>query len=356
MGPFLFCLLAFILMYIAFDLVNNLNEMVESRLDLLVLIPYYLNLIPFIFVQTAPMAILVAIMYSLGIFNKNNELLAMRSSGISLLHILMPFIMIGLLISMTVFIVNDKVVPVSAMASAKIKDEKIEKARLSKKVKRHVELELGNIAFHGKKNRIIYARRYSVYQRKISELIIFDQDKKQNIISKITADEAEWNNDRWRGKNVVFFSMDKRSRIVGEPEFHENAYIDIEETPVDFRQRQNQTEFMSYEELKKSIGYLSFVGGLTVKKLEVDLNQKLAFPFANLVVILVASPFAFKTSRKSGVILGICMSVAMVAGYYVIMSVSLAFGKAGFISPVLAAWLPNIIFGAAGMILIIKNK
>ncbi len=356
MGPFLFCLLTFILMYISFDLVNNLNEMVESRLDFLVLIPYYLNLIPFMFVQTAPMSVLVAIMYSLGIFNKNNELLAMRSSGISLLHILMPFIMMGLLISVTVFIVNDKVVPISTMTSAKIKDEKIEKARLSKKIKKHVELELENIVFHGKKNRMIYARRYSVYQQKISELIIYNQDKEQSVISKITAVEVGWKNDRWHGKNVVFFSLDKRGRIVGEPEFHEDAYIDIEETPVDFRQRQNQTEFMSYEELKKYIGYLSFVGGLTVRKLEVDLNQKLAFPFTSLIVILMASPFAFRTSRKSGVILGICMSLAMVVGYYVIMSMSLAFGKAGFLSPVLAAWLPNIIFASTGIILIIKNK
>ena len=356
MGPFLFCLLTFILLYIAFDLVNNLNEMVESRLDLLVLIPYYLNLVPFIFVQTAPIAILVAIMYSLGIFNKNNELLAMRSSGISLLHILVPFIMMGLLISVTAFIVNDRVVPVTTMNSAKIKDEKIEKARISKKIKKYAELELENIAFHGKKNRIIYARRYFVYQRKINDLIIFNQDKEQHVVSKITATEVDWQNDRWHGKNVVFFDLDKRGRIVGEPEFHEDAYIDIEESPVDFRQRQNQTEFMSYAELKKYIGYLSFVGGATVRNLKVDLNQKLAFPFANLIVILVASPFAFRTSRKSGVIAGICMSIAMVAGYYVIMSTSLAFGKAGFISPVLSAWVPNIIFAATGMVLIIKDK
>ncbi|MDD5680232.1 MAG: LptF/LptG family permease [Candidatus Omnitrophica bacterium] len=355
-GPFLFCLLTFILIYIAIDLFNNLNEMVESHMQLTVIIPYYLNLVPFVFVQTAPIAVLVAIMYSLGIFNKNNEILAMRSSGISLLHILIPFIMMGILISVAVFIVNDKIVPVSTMNSAKIKDEKIENAKKTKNLKGKTEIELENIAFHGKKNRIIYARRYFVYQQKISDLIIFNQDNEQNVVSKITATEVGRQDDRWHGKNVVFFNLDKRGRIKGEPEFHEDAYIDIQESPADFRQRQNQTEFMSYAELKKYIGYLSFVGGRTVRNLQVDLNQKLAFPFANLIVILVASPFTFQTSRKSGVIVGICMSIAMVAGYYVIMSMSLAFGKAGFISPVLSAWIPNIIFAAIGMVLIIKNR
>ena len=343
-------------MYIAIDLFNNLNEMTKSQMDLLALIPYYLNLVPFVLVQTAPIAALVAIMYSLSVFNKNNEILAMRSSGISLLHILVPFIITGVLISVAVFIINDRVVPVSTMNSAKIKDEKIEKAKIAKRLNKKAEIELENIAFHGKKNRMIYTRRYFVYQQKMNELIIYNQDKEQNIASKITATEVLWQDNRWHGKNVVFFDLDKNGRIIGEPEFHEEAYINIQETPADFRQRQNQAEFMSYEELNRYIGYLSFVGGRTVRNLKVDLNQKLAFPFANLIVILVASPFAFRTSRKSGVIIGICMSIAMVAGYYVIMSMSLAFGKAGFLSPVLSAWVANIIFGVAGIVLILKNK
>ncbi len=355
-APFLFCLLTFILVYMAIDLFNNLNEMVESRLDIVTVFKYYLNLAPFIFVQTAPIAVLVAIMYSLGIFNKNNEILAMRSSGISLFGILTPLIMTGLLISAAAFLVNDRVVPVSSMASARIKDEKIEKAEKTKKLKKKVEIELENIAFHGKKNRIIYARRYFVFQKKITGLIIFNQDKEQSVTSKVTASEANWRDDKWYGKTVVFFSLDKTGRIIGEPDFYEEAYIDMEEGPADFRQRQNQTEFMGPSELKKYIGYLSFVGGATIRNLKVDLHQKFALPFANLIVILVASPFAFKTNRRSGVIMGICVSVAMVAGYYVIMSMGLAFGKAGFIPPFLSAWCANIIFAAIGLVLIFRDK
>ncbi|MBU4376110.1 MAG: LptF/LptG family permease [Candidatus Omnitrophica bacterium] len=355
-GPFIFCLLSFIFVYIAIDLFNNLNEMVESRLDIITVFYYYLNLIPFIFVQTAPIAVLVAIMYSLGIFNRNNEILAMRSSGISLLDILTPLIMMGLLISVAAFLVNDRVVPTSSMTSARIKDEKMEKVKNTKKLKKKVEIELENIAFHGKKNRIIYARRYFVFQKKIVGLIIFNQDKEQSVTSKITASEASWQNDKWYGRTVVSFNLDKTGRIVGDPDFYEEAYIDIEEDPADFRQRQNQTEFMSSAELKKCIGYLSFVGGTTVRNLKVDLHQKFALPFANLIVILVASPFAFRTNRRGGVIMGICISIAMVLGYYVIMSVSLAFGKAGFIPPFLSAWCPNIIFAAAGLILILRDK
>lgn len=355
-GPFLFCLLTFILVYIAIDLFNNLNEMVESRLNVMTVFYYYLNLAPFIFVQTAPIAVLVAIMYSLGIFNKNNEILAMRSSGLSLFDILTPLIVAGILISIAAFLVNDRVVPASSMTSARIKDEKIEKAKETKKLKKKVEIELENIAFHGKKNRIIYARRYFVFQKKIAELIIFDQDKEQNVTSKITAAEAVWQNDKWHGKTVVFFNLDKSGRIIGDPDFYEEAYIEMPETPADFRQRQNQTEFMSTAELKKYIGYLAFVGGRTIRNLEVDLNQKFALPFANLIVILAASPFAFRTNRRSGVIMGICASVAIVAGYYVIMSMSLAFGKAGFIAPFLSAWCANIIFAAIGLMLILRDK
>src|SRR3990167_10222935 len=114
--------------------------MVANRLDLLILIPYYLNLVPFIFVQTAPIAVLVAIMYSLGIFNKNNEILAMRSSGISLFDILTPLIITGLLISVAAFLLNDMVVPITSMTAAKIKDEKVEKVKDTKKLKKKLEI------------------------------------------------------------------------------------------------------------------------------------------------------------------------------------------------------------------------
>jgi len=359
-GPFLFCLLLFVLFYLVIDLFDDLSEMIENNVDLRILFPYYLNCMPLIFVQMTPIAVLISIMYSLGTFNKHNEIFAMQASGISLLRILAPLIVTGFLISVAVFIVNDKVVPDSTINASEIKEDKIEKAKIKKKFKKSEKI-LENLAFYGEGNKIIYARLYNVYKNGITELIIHDQDENQNIVSKTSAREAQWNNNVWLGKDVMFFHLDSTGRIVGEPEFYEEKYLDLKETPADFKKRRNQADFMSFEfmsfaELKGYIKRLSLETGPTIRNLKVALNQKIAFPFVSLIVVLIASPFAIVHTRKGGVFVGIGISLALVFGYYAIMTISLALGKEGFIHPAISAWFANILFATFGLLLIIRHK
>ena len=343
------------MLYTVIDLFDKLNEMIENNVDLWVLFPYYLNSIPFIFVQTTPIAVLVSIMFSLGMFNKHNEITAMRASGISLLRILTPLIAAGFIISVIVFIVNDRVVPDTTANVAEIKEEKIEKVKMEKKLHRGEKIR-ENIAFYGEGNKIIYARRYNVYRNKLEDIIIHEQDKNQSVVSKTTASDVAWENNKWHAKNVMFFHLDSSGRIIGKPEFYENKDLDIKETPVEFRKRRHQTEFMSFQELQEYIKRLSFEGGTTIRILKVDLNQKTALPFVNFIVVLVASPFALIHMRRGGLLVGIGISIAIVLGYYTVMSVSLALGKAGFIHPIIAAWFANIVFAGLGMILILRHR
>jgi len=359
-GPFLFCLMVLITLYIVIDVFDKLSEMLESNVDLKILFPYYLNLIPLMFVQMAPIAVLVSIMYSLGIFNRYNEILAMQASGISLLRILSPLIIAGLFISIVVFVVNDKVVPGGTINASEIKEEKIEKAKIKKKLKKKEKI-LENIAFYGKENKIIYVRRYSVYDNKINEIIIYTQDENQNIVSKTTAQEALWENNRWRGKNVISFHLDSIGHIIGEPEFYEEKYLDTKEMPLDFKKRRHQAgfmsfEFMSFKELKEYIERLSFEKGPMIRNLKISLNQKIAFPFVNLIVVLIASPFALVHTRKGGVLTGIGITIVLVSGYYAVMTISLAIGKAGFLHPLIAVWSTNILFALIGLMLIIRHR
>ena len=357
---FLFCLLTFILLYVVIDLFDKLNEMIESKVELWVIFPYYLNSIPLIVVQTAPIAVLVAAMFSLGTFNRYNEITAMRSSGISLFRILTPLIAAGFIISIVTFIINDKVVPDSIMNSVRIKEEKIKKASVKKKTKKGEKI-LENIVFYGEGNKLIYARRYSVYKKNISGLIMHQQDENHNIVSKTTATEVQWKDSKWHGNNIMFFHLDNTGRIIGEPMFYEARYVDIKETPVDFEKRRHKAafmgfEFMSFTELKSYIDRLSFESGPAMRNLKVALNQKISFPFVNLIVILIASPFALIHARRGGILMGIGISIALVLGYYTVMSFSLALGKAGFIHPVIAAWFANVSFAALGVILILRHR
>jgi lipopolysaccharide export LptBFGC system permease protein LptF len=111
---------------------------------------------------------------------------------------------------------------------------------------------------------------------------------------------------------------------------------------------------MSYTELRRHIAGLE-PSGFDVSELRVALDRKLAFPFVTLIMTLIAVPFAVSAGRR-GAMYGIGVGIVLALVYWTMISVFAAFGQGGLISPVLAAWAPNLIFGAAAAYLLLTVR
>jgi lipopolysaccharide export LptBFGC system permease protein LptF len=126
------------------------------------------------------------------------------------------------------------------------------------------------------------------------------------------------------------------------------------EPPSYFATEQPDPIRMSYGQLRYYIAELR-TSGFNVVNYQVALHRKLSFPWVTVIMTLIAIPFAVTTGRK-GAMFGIGLGVALSLGYWVMMSVSIAIGKGGAISPLLAAWAPNLIFGAAAVYLLLTVR
>ena len=115
----------------------------------------------------------------------------------------------------------------------------------------------------------------------------------------------------------------------------------------DFIRIQKPVTSMSYRELKDYVAQLEGAG-FQVRKYLVELYSKLSFPLVNLVMVLVAIPFALQSPR-GGRLFGIGLAIAIMAGYLVVHYVALAFARADLLPPLLAAWTANIIFLGIGV-------
>ena len=111
---------------------------------------------------------------------------------------------------------------------------------------------------------------------------------------------------------------------------------------------------MSYEELNRHIVQLR-ASGFHVVPYMVQLQRKIAFPFVALIMTLLAVPFAVTTGRR-GALYGIGVGIVLAIIYWTTQSVFAAIGAGGVISPVLAAWAPNILFGAAAAYMILTVR
>ena len=141
----------------------------------------------------------------------------------------------------------------------------------------------------------------------------------------------------------------------------------MDESPKDLSKRERKHSEMSRKALKKKIALMKEVTKTAVDKeivaeytklyhkLDVILNQRVALPFSCLVFGLFGIPLGLRPQRTNTSI-GLGLSLVFILFYYVLMTLGRALGISGAVSPFLAAWLPNIIFGIIGVILFVRAR
>lgn len=348
LGPLVWCLFLFIIMAVIIDIFSFIDDIVKYHIPFTSIAAFYVYYCPTIFVQVMPMAVLLSTLYLLSNLNKHNEITALKSSGISLWRILAPMLIIGFLISVVVFVVNDRVIPVSSQVANMIRQEELEKEKRKDQPGKSI---IENVAIYGSGNRIIFARTYDVQKKTLGDVIIHEHDSSEKLISKITAQKGVWVGHGWRFFNVIMYRVDNAGTILGEPLFYKEKIIQLREKPKDFANREWRAEYMSYGQLNRYIRNFKTAGVKFIRGLLVDLHYKISFAFISLIIILVGAPFALITTR-GGVLIGIGMSIGIGLLYYAFIAISLAFGKAGLLPPILAAWLGNIVFAIIGIRLV----
>jgi lipopolysaccharide export system permease protein len=351
LGPLVWCLLLFTVMAVIIDVFSFIEDIVKYNIPVTSIIAFYVYYCPTIIIQVTPMAVLLSTIYLLSNLHKHNEIIAMKSSGINLWRVLAPLLVIGLLVSVFTYIINDKIIPSSSKISNTIRREELERDK-PKEARQKV---LQNVAIYGFGNRIVFAKSYDTENRVLSDIIIHEHDINANLKSKITAASGEWTGKNWKFTKVIRYKIDNSGEILQQPEFFEEKILPIRERPSDFANREWKSECVSYAELKRYIR--NFKGGSHkfISSLLVDLHYKVSFCFINLIIILVSAPFAL-ISTRGGVLVGVGMSIAIGLLYYAVISIALAFGKGGLLPPFLAAWFGNIIFAGVGIHLINKRN
>jgi len=348
--PFFYCLFLFVFLYTVADVLGHLDILIRQDIPFAVVKEYYLASLPLIFVQTSPFAILLATVFLLGNLNRNNEILALRASGVDTLRIVTPLILIGLAVSLAVFLVNDKLVPQSSVSINTVQQLYFNK----NKADRTQELE--NITIFGKNGRLFYARLYDIKQKVLQDVVLLEHDTNQVLKRKITAQRMEWTGDKWRFIGCAVFRFDKEGNVLGKPAiFRTPKIIQFDDRPENLLKEQTQPEFMNYGQLREYIHILDLESKSTAKKLLVDMYYKLAVPFTGLVIMIIGIPFALKRTRTKAIgSIGIALAISII--FYVANATFLALGKGGLVPPIIAAWAANIIFAGFGIYLLAKAK
>jgi len=343
---FLLSVCTFNVIYLVIDFFQSVDKLLEHSAPLRLVLWYYLLKTPIITFQTLPLAVLLSTLVTLGILSRHMEITAMKASGISLYRITRPVILISLAIAFINFFGNEYLSPYSFRKSQYIMDVDV--------LRRNHRASFKNLNIWYRDDSSIYNfQAFDPEHNTLKGITIYLFGPDFQLRERVDAHDAVWEEDRWTLKDVTIRRFHGRESMTVET--HRQKVFAMNITPETLRKVEKDMEEMGYGELKRYVRRLQ-KAGYDATKYVVDLQIKLSFPFVNLIMVFIGIPFALKTGRTGGFAAGIGISLAIGLTYWILLSVSRAFGHSGILPPLLSAWSPHLLFGGAGLITLMSIR
>ncbi len=350
LGPFLYCLAGFLMIFVIADLFDNLSDFLEARTPVRLIGFYYLVLIPSQLAQITPVSLLLGVLYSLSTLTKNNELTAFRASGISILRLMTPIIAAGLLMSIGMAILHETVAPQADYWCHTFRREQGQADPANVHVYRQLAVK------NQSANRFWLMGAFDTRDFSMKQVEVLQQRPDTSDERKIWADDVRWLDGRWWFRDVKEQQYDNDGNPLGAPRFAlQEEMMQLDEQPSFFLNEVKDPRFLSSRELAGYIAAHPYRDEADLARVRVDLHHRLATPWTCLVVTLLGIPFGTTTGGK-GAMRGIALSIGLFFSYYVVSNVSLALGKSMSIPAALAGWLPVSLFLVLGGFLIYRMR
>ena len=344
-GTLVFSLISFAAIFIIIDLIGFLDKFIDHKVGPAIIAKYYIYYLPYIIVLTLPVATLLASLFSIGQLARLNELTAMQASGLSNYRILSSLFVAGIVISLSAMYLGESLVPYANQLKKDVYETNVK--RSSKKSKRQTK----NIQLQIDENKWLVIGFFDVNTNTAFKVSI-EEYEKNSLIRRFDAPKMVWEEKRWnleQGYERQF--VNKKEQAIFFKKLH---LQDINFKPEDIARIQKKAEEMSYWELKNFIKEIRRTGGNPDRWL-VELYLKIAFPFANLIIILFGAPLASRKTR-SGTAVSFGVSLFICFLYFGFIKVGQSLGHNGTLPPLLAAWLGNMFFGAGAIYILIKSN
>jgi LPS export ABC transporter permease LptG/LPS export ABC transporter permease LptF len=346
---FLWSFLACGTLFVLLTLFDLLDDIIRNKVPLLLVLDYLTFLTPEIVKLVIPMSLLLAILIHFGILEKNSEITAIKAGGWSLHRIAIPVFLIGALFCVALFFVQDYVAPYANVRQDSLRD-------LIKGKPPRTTMRLQRKWIFGESGRIYNYEYFDRNQDSFVDLNIYDVDLHSvRILRRIHAARARIDRQgSWRLEDG--WVRDYRSQENGFRRIRSEVFRFPEKAAYFKKEifQPNESSKMTFNELKNYIQYLR-KSGYNATELQVELHKKISFPLSCLVMALLGVPFSFSTGKK-GAFFGIGISIAIAMSYWGVSGVFETMGAYGFLVPFLAAWAPNILFGAAGLVFLLNIR
>jgi len=339
LGTFFFSIVLILGIAVIFDLSEKLDNFFDNNAPLdKIIFDYYFNFIPFYLNMLTPLFTFLSVIFFTSKLAGNTEIIAMLASGISFRRLMLPYAISAGIIFIMSFFLGGYVIPPSNAELLEFENEYIKKFKSNYARNIQMEIEPGII---------LYIERFEIDQNRGFRMSLEKfEDKK--LISRLTAETVKWDSAyHWKVEDYM-----KRDFQGMREYLTRGTSLDtiIKVQPAEFFISSRESAQLNNNELKQHIDRLKHRGIGNTNAFEDEYYKRFAMPLAVFIMTLMGVSLSSRKVR-GGMGLNLGIGLALSALFILFSTLSTSFSVSGAMSPLMAVWLPNILFLGVGIYL-----
>jgi lipopolysaccharide export system permease protein len=341
LGTFFFAIALIMMIVIVFDMAENVDDFLEKKAPVRAIIfDYYVNFIPYFVNLFSPLFTFISVIFFTARLAANTEIVAILSSGVSFRRLMLPYLISSLILVSLSFYLANFLIPFTNITKLAFESEYLKTTKKRHGYNIHMQMQPGEY---------IYMESYN-HEFDKGYLFTLEKIEADGMEIKITAENIVWNPDssHWEMTNVWYRRIDGFNEQLQNFERIDTV---LALKPSDLKTNRKLVETMNYRQLRSFIAEERLKGVEGIEYYEVEKHKRIAFPFATIVLTFIGLALSSRKVR-GGIGFHLAIGILISFAYILFMQISTTFATNGDLSPLVAVWLPNLLFAALALALL----
>jgi LPS export ABC transporter permease LptG len=345
--PFIYCVVGFVSVWLVFDLSENAPAFLDNKAPLSLLVEFYVRRAPEIILMSIPIGLLLATLYTLTQMSRRNEIISMLCAGRSVVRVLMPLFVLGLILTVIATVFNYSAAPHAGAVKKEILTDLRKQGDVDRKAVR------GHLFRNREDRRFWYVARLNPGIERLAWVQIIQEGPDGTLRRNYYAENASYDHatKTWRLERGKVVDFNPQGDVKEQRYFEVLRVRNFSETPWRISSSVLDASLLSVPELREYLRNNSHFTPARLAPYKTQLAYRWALPWGCFVAVLIAGPLGIVYSRR-----GLMGSITLAIGLFFLLilgsSLFLALGKGYRINADLAAWAPVLFFAAVGGLLV----
>ncbi len=341
LGTFFYAIALLSIIIVIFDISEKVDDFIEKKAPVSeIVFSYYANFLPFFINLFSPLFTFIAVIFFTSKLARNTEIIAILSNGISFWRFLRPYMISAVIIAFLSFYLTNFLIPKTNINLRDFELKYLKNSKLLKDQNIHMQVRPGMFYYVENFNNFTnIGRKFSI------------ENFTDGVLDyKLIADKIVWDSiaNRWKIKNYYIRTIDGKNETITKGKEIDTT---LNLAPKDFTIDVDDIKTMDFFQLRTFFNKEKLRGAENIKSYEVEKYKRVSFPFATIILTIIGVSLSSRKTR-GGIGMHLGLGIAISFAFILFMQISTVFATAGALSPLIAVWIPNILFFILGLFLL----